>query len=274
MLKYIFRKKQNKASENEKKPTRLLPADSPITLAYQGPGPYLAAVSPDSCRSNYFGWLASENPFVKTLREGKLEYTESLLKRFYDSHQYATIGDVFQISESRISTAPAMAAVMPWWHVTPEERLARVACLSDSNRYLGKEAIQFGAQKSDYGWQYFGPVSPRVGEAEFKRQLKVYKSIQERSYQPSSLLDIHGEFLVSQGAWCWVNLGGKHRFNSLVALGNKEITIAVTGKYGPLITRAEDVEHWPNVRNGNFTTQDALSIFFRILSGQSLSAPI
>src|SRR5690606_39958757 len=81
MLRYIFRQKQSKASEYEKKPARILPADSPITLAYQGPGPYLATVSPDSCRSNYFGWLASENPFVKTLREGKLEYNESLLKR-------------------------------------------------------------------------------------------------------------------------------------------------------------------------------------------------
>src|SRR5690606_33433689 len=144
----------------------------PISLNHQGPGPYIVKVPKESCRSNFLGWHASENPFVKTILEGSKNHTESTLLKFHARHRYISIGELLQIKESPISSAPAMAAVMPWWNITPEERLKNVAILTSSGKYLGREAIEFGASRTeDYGWQYFGPTSPSIIEIEFKRQL-------------------------------------------------------------------------------------------------------
>src|SRR5690606_8547478 len=272
MLKLIFKKKSySKPSCGMTAAVQLSQEDSPISLNYQGPGPYIVKVPKESCRSNFLGWHASENPFVKTILEGSKNHTESTLLKFHARHRYISIGELIQIKKSPISSAPAMAAVMPWWNITPEERLKNVAILTSSGKYLGREAIEFGASRAeDYGWQYFGPTSPSIIEIEFKRQLSVYNSIKRNGYKPDSPLSIHGEFLVAEDRWCWVNQGGKHRFNSLVALNHNQIIVSAIGKYGPTIIRPEDSKHWPNVKNGNFTEKEAIELFYRILNGRSL----
>lgn len=273
MISLIFKKRnhRNSGSEGCVRAPRLPHEESPISLCYQGPGPYTATVSPASCRSNFFGWHAHENPFVKTILEGSRTHSESTLSLFYKKYETISVGDLFKIKESRISSAPAMSAVMPWWRITPEERLKSVAIANKTGKHLGKEAIELGANpNNDYGWQYFGPTSNQVVEIEFSRQLKVYRSIKENGYKPNSHLSIHGEFLVANERWCWINQGGKHRFNSLVALGHDQITISAIGKYGPLVARLEDAEHWPNVKNGTFTLDEARGIFLRILTGRTL----
>lgn len=272
MLKLIFKKKSYGKSPPELAAAlQLSQEDSPISLYYQGPGPYIAKIPKESCRSNFFGWHASENPFVKTILESSKTHTESTLLKFYSHHQYINTGELFKIKESPISSAPAMAAVMPWWNLTPKERLKSIAILTASGRFLGKEAVEFGASTAkDYGWQYFGPISNPIIEIEFKRQISVYNSIKQHGYKPDSPLCVHGEFLVAADRWCWVNQGGKHRFNSLIALNHDQITVSAIGKYGPFIVRPEDAKHWPNVKNGNFTEKEAIELFYRILDGRVL----
>jgi len=162
---------------------------------------------------------------------------------------------------------PPMAAVMPWWSMNPERRLQQVAIETDGG-FIGKEAIKLGASVADdFGWQYFGPVSPAVGQMEFDRQRAVFHSINRNGYKPTSYLHVHGEFLVHGGDWVWVNLGGKHRLNALVAMGSQEVIVSAKRKYGPEFVRREEAELWPNVQNGWFTREEALRLFDRIMQG-------
>ncbi|WP_297004988.1 hypothetical protein [Thalassolituus sp. UBA6592] len=240
---------------------------SPAELAYHKPGDIIVSVPVSRCRMNLTMLPASRNPFVMTLQEGHDSYENSPLFQFYDSVKPATVGQLLSVMQSPIASLPAMATVMPWWAISPEERLDQVA-VETPHGYLGKEAIKMGASRSgDYGWQYFGPVSHQVGESEFQRQQLVYQSIRSNSYNPVSYKHIHGEFLISGRDWVWVNQGGKHRFNSLVAAGNEEVIVSAKRKYGPDFVQRSDAHLWPNVINGWFTEQEALTVFDRIMQG-------
>lgn len=227
----------------------------------------MVSVAVDRCRMNLTALHISRSPFVRTLQAADAHYENSVLFQFYENLTPSCVGDLLQLSDSRIASLPAMAAVMPWWSMTPERRLQQVAVETDGG-FIGKEALKLGASRdNDYGWQYFGPVSPAVGQMEFDRQCMVYQSIARNGYNPTSYLHIHGEFLIHGDDWVWVNLGGKHRLNALVALGAKEVIVSAKRKYGPEFVRREDVALWPNVQNGWYTREEALRLFDRIIEG-------
>lgn len=243
---------------------------SPLELSYQKAGPWVTEIPVSHYRSNLLGFRSESNPLIKTLLSHDQRFDRSSLHVFYEKFQPESIGDVLNISSSKATSYPAMSTVMPWWKKTPDARLLQVCVNINSKPYLGKEARGLGAdESSDFGWQYFGPVSCAVGKTEFDRQHSVFDSIRRRGYRPTSPLHIHGEFLVNGNDWVWVNLGGKHRFNALVALGHNTITISVKNKYGPAFVRREDVDSWPNVLNGWFDREEALQIFDQLMSGRS-----
>ncbi len=240
---------------------------SPSELAYQRSTSVVVSVPVSHCRMNLMTRPALENPFVATLRGGQRHYENSALADYFKANQPVTVGDLLGISDSPIAADPAMAAVMPWWGMTPEERLQQVA-VETPQGFLGKEAIKLGAHwGKDYGWQYFGPVSDGVAQQEFKRQWAVYHSIRNKGYKPDSYKHIHGEFLIAEQDWVWVNLGGKHRFNALVASGEEQVVVSSRGKYGAHFVYRSDANIWPNVMNGNYTLEEALQVFDRILAG-------
>jgi hypothetical protein len=246
--------------------------DNPLELYYKSTGPWVTDIPVSHYRSNFLGFRADTNPLVKMLLSEDKTYDSSAVHRFYDQFQPTTVGDVLNIETSKVASFPAMSAVMPWWTKTPEARLAQVCIDTDQKPYLGKEAHRLGAEEGrDYGWHYFGPVSKAVGITEFERQRSVFDSIRTRGYKPTSLLHIHGEFLIHGKNWVWVNLGGKHRFNALAALGYTSMTVSVKNKYGPAFVRREDVDSWPNVVNGLFDREEALKIFDRLLLGRDVA---
>ena len=227
----------------------------------------MVSVPVDRCRMNLTALHISRSPFVQTLQQSDPQYADSALFQYYESVTPSCVGDLLQLSDSRIASLPPMAAVMPWWCMSPERRLQQVAIETDGG-FIGKEALKLGASVADdFGWQYFGPVSSAVGQMEFDRQRAVFQSIRRNGYNPTSYLHVHGEFLVRGDDWVWVNLGGKHRLNALVAMGAQEVIVSAKRKYGPEFVRREEVDLWPNVQSGWFTREEALRLFDRIMEG-------
>jgi len=264
MLKSFFNGRNNKLVDSESY------IRTPLELSYRSSGPFVTEVPPSSYRSGLLGLRIADNPFFRTLSQNQREYSDSDLYRYYQAVQPAGAGDVMPVRDSRIASMPAMAACMPWWKITPEERLKQVLASATDGRFLGKEAVKLGADpETDYGWLYFGPVSENVGITEFNRQWKVYESIRKKGFQPTSSFSIHGEFLISDSDWAWVNYGGKHRFVALAAMGHQKIVVSAKNKYGPAFVRPEDVRAWPNVMNGWFTEEEALAVFWQMMSGRS-----
>lgn len=242
---------------------------NPVELSYRISGPWVTSIPASHYRSNLLGFRTESNPFIKTLLSGKQTFSQSYLRHFYEQFQPETIGDVLNISTSKAASYPAMSTVMPWWTKEPNARLVQVCVSTDRKPYLGKEAYHLGADEgSDFGWHHFGPVSSGVGEMEFDRQYSVFNSIRTHGYQPTSPLHIHGEFLIHGADWVWINIGGKHRFNALVALDHDIITVSVKNKYGPAFVRRDEVDFWPNVINGWFDREEALQIFDQLMLGR------
>lgn len=227
----------------------------------------MVSVPVDRCRMNLTARHITRSPFVQTLQRSDAQYADSALFQYYESVTPSCVGDFLQLTDSRIATLPPMAAVMPWWCMSPERRLQQVAW-EENGRFLGKEAMKLGASKSnDFGWHHFGPVSPAVGQMEFDRLRAVFQSIRRNGYNPTSHLHVHGEFLIRGDDWVWVNIGGKHRLCALVALGWREVVVSAKRKYGPEFVRREEVDLWPNVQSGWFTREEALRLFDRIMEG-------
>jgi hypothetical protein len=135
---------------------------------------------------------------------------------------------------------------------------------------FGVEAYKLGVKpEGNFGWQYFGPVSDSVGLLEFSRLKSVYESINEKGYCPPAKSHIHGEFLISDDDWVWVNLGGKHRCAALIAMNYSEIPVRVRGKYGAAFVRRCEVDYWPNVLNGLFSRDQALQFFDKMILGRA-----
>lgn len=168
-----------------------------------------------------------------------------------------------------------MATVLPWGIATPEQKLPKVCVNPDAPKLFSSEAKKLGlSEKGNYGWQFFGPVSEDLGQMEYQRLTSVFNSIKDSGYLPEKHGFIHGQFLISNDNWIWVNIGGKHRFASLAALNFKNIPVALNSRSSALFIRRLDVEYWPNVKNGLFSKADALNIFDRLMAGNTYTSLI
>lgn len=245
----------------------------PQDLVYEGFSGSAALVPIEKCRSNMLGYTTNGNPFVKTLKaysDKESGYSGSLLEAYYEQFCPISMRAVLESDNINLEKYHPMATVMPWSTATPDEKFLRACIDVNAPNILSREAHKLGlSTKDSFGWQYFGPISENLGQLEYERLISVYKTIKENGYHPNQYGYIHGQFLVNDKDWVWVNIGGKHRFATLAALEFKTIPIALRSRSSALFIHRSEAEYWPNVKNGLFTKQDALDIFDRIMAGSS-----
>lgn len=245
----------------------------PQDLVYETFTGAAALVPIDKCRSNMLGYTASGNPFVKTLKaysNKKSDYSGSLLEEYYEKFRPSSMRNVLDSDNINLDKYHPMATVMPWSTSTPDKKFLRACIDINAQNILSREAHKLGlSEKDSYGWQYFGPVSDNLGKLEYDRLISVYSSIKKNGYNPNQYGYIHGQFLVDNEDWVWVNIGGKHRFATLAALEFKTIPVALRSRSSALFIHRSDADYWPNVKNGIFSKHDALNIFDRIMAGTS-----
>ena len=248
----------------------------PLDVEYSGFSGKVLNIPLSKCRSYLLGYLPEEHPFCATLKQYNLQkhsYHDSLLAKYYNNFQPKTMSDVLKIDSLVLSKYPAMATVMPWSYATPEQRMKRFCVEGSQSRLLAKEACQHGLSPTDnFGCQFFGPVSDDHSKLEFQRLTAVNDKIVKDGYLPAEHGHIHGEFLIDGNEWVWVAIGGKHRFSVLSALDYSTIPVAKLSRWANLYVRRAEVNYWPNVRNGLFSIEEALSIFDRIMMGESVSS--
>jgi hypothetical protein len=250
----------------------------PLDLLYSNFKGGAAIVPIERCRSHMLGFTVDENPFIKTLIDyssSNSNYSGSVLENYYNHYCPTSMQSVLRSDNPSLNKYHPMATVLPWGISTPEEKLPNICVDPSAEQLLSKEAHKLGLkEKNNFGWQFFGPVSEDLGLQEYARLISVYNSIKEHGYLPEKYGYMHGQFLVSDDDWVWVNIGGKHRFSSLAALQYKSIPVALKSRSSALFIRRSDVDYWPNVKNGLFSRTDALNIFDRILSGTSYASLI
>lgn len=215
----------------------------------------------------------SNSPFIKTIMEieqGVVDsYLSSSLYKFYQSFQPKNAAEMLGIelpSNKMLLEAPPGAAPFFWRQGRLEDRTVQRECeVIDDNREHG-ENLDAAA-----GDPFFGPVSLRKGELEFRRLQAIVKSIKSKGVvvDKNGISNINAICLYAENDWRYVIVfGGQHRIAALAALGIDDVVVQVRPEgLGGVVSRV-DAEHWPMVKSGILTKTEALQIFDRIFYGQ------
>jgi hypothetical protein len=151
---------------------------------------------------------------------------------------------------------------MPWDNRNHENQMKHVEkVVNKENRQAGGDA---GVEE---GWAWTGPANPEKVNIESRRLKNILDSIKKKGYQRHS--GMGGDiavyiFMGTDEKWCWQVKTGQHRATAVSVLEYRNVALRVIK-----ILRREDVDCWPNVQNGLFTTQEALNAFDQVLSGEN-----
>lgn len=220
---------------------------------------HLTCFSPDK---NVFA-----NALVAYESSGRSALKDSLAD-YYESSSYSCVADIWGASSGPLTEIPAMGVVMPWFRENSADKLSRISVNAKADVPLSVEAANYGLDaSSEYGWQFFGPVSEGVLELECDRLIDVYESIKKNGYSPSFKGHIHGYILASYSERTVIIMGGKHRYAALIALGKKHIPVILKAKNCKLYTHEKDMEQWPQVNSSAYDLKLAEKVFFRQVSG-------
>lgn len=231
--------------------------------------PDVFLVPRNKTRSSLLGLHPANNPYVQTLCEfdqGHQQYTASAMETHYSRFQPQSAASVLGLTGGELSKLHPDAAVLPWWAETDKSILDSMDIHQRRLRYRRPERYGLD-EKLDYGCQFYGPVSKGVGELEYRRHIETHQLVKKNGYLPYMHGHLTGQFLVSDNDWVWVCHKGNHRYVSLLRLNLEYIPVAFSSKPGSsVIVQRKDVEHWPNVANGLFSTAEALQVFDRFIS--------
>ena len=248
--------------QDSRKPTvDLRPVtDNPLEAFHlAGDAPFVIDVPVEKIRVLDFWGADPDNPFVTTLREyaaGRCgQYKGSPLEDFYRLWQ------PFAVDQScdQWPSGPPWRKTQPKKQNTPAGRFHR--------HEFRQIARDLGVPLGDIRGQIRGgPVSEAFGEITFRRLARLYDSIARDGFRPESSAARY------PAGFCFVREGdhrisigsGKHRVLVMIALGWPRIPVELGPPKLPVITRREEVDLWPNVRDGHFTRDEALALFDEI----------
>jgi len=207
----------------------------------------------------------SNHPFavaVKRAHEAsadqRLDLIHQTLHVFYTSVTPNYMAEL--VTHNAQMTLPAWAIIMPWESDSIDQwtHMIKQSVMLE-NRRCGSNA------NINQGWSWLGPVSKAKLNIEAKRLLHTMQSILSKGYQRSDMPDgdINGDLLINNnGDWIIQTIGGQHRAATLSGLEFEHTDIRIKS-----IIKAAQVEHWPQVKAGLYTTQQALDIFNHVFTG-------
>lgn len=195
---------------------------------------------------------APESEWRSRIREVLAAYYETVTPRNFTE----LAGVEVDAATAGLSTC---AHVLPWERSSPTEKSIRM------ETFVLKENSTKGlSEGKEGGWAWVGPVSESKLEVETSRLHDLLVSIKTKGYQRHDGRDgdIRAVILMKgPQEWVWMATGGQHRACVLSALGETQGPIRVRA-----VVRRDDVSAWPNVVNGVYTTEAALTVFDRVFA--------
>jgi hypothetical protein len=211
------------------------------------------------------------HPFVSALKAldnqdqfvSQLSYIKTAMDRFYSNYQPSNAFDILGLEghyDHTLKSLEPYVLTLPWDEATPKkEQRAKRKSIREENRVLN---VNLGA---DDGWAWSGPVSDEKLDIEARRLLGVYTSIVQNGYNrnngPDGDIRVNVLFDELLNTATWQSRVGQHRVIALSSLGFEKIPCRVS----KFVSRSE-VDAWPNVRNGLYSTDIALLIFDHMFS--------
>lgn len=248
-------------------------SDNPRILNYMRPRKVLmnAKLKHGRC-FNFFPLAPEVNPFIRALVESeaadetkKKLIIKQTISEYYQNNQPENVYDWYNLPPTdapKLINTPPWSAPMPWstGSISSEKNTVE--------RWILQDNIESGMDLNiDHGFTYYGPVSEKKLEVETNRLLSIYQSIKNKGYIRNDKYDgdIGGKiFISSNGEWRWRVFRGQHRTIALAALGYTEIPIMVKQ-----IIYETEVDCWPNVLSGLYTSDGAKKLFKTVFNGST-----
>ena len=201
----------------------------------------------------------SWNPFIETsraiLRGETSTYETSTLRRFHERFQprhaaEAIVG--FNAAPPELERWPPVVGLCAPW-----ESLAPAAMIEAVRAWNASDYAEAGGEHTepDRGHKYFGPVSPSLGSAEYRRVEFLTRSISHHGFARRNgdvsliVLKRGNEYLgVTSG-------GGMHRTLVAAAAG-----IASVSARPRLLADIDRIDSWPHIRSGLWSVDRARAL--------------
>ena len=190
----------------------------------------------------------------QVLEETLVEYANAENERKPNLNRSLGLSD----EESKnLANIPSWAKIYPWNYTDNVQKQIAITNFStfienSKRRGPGLNAIQGGAQ--------YPLVSKERAAFEAKLLFDLYNSIKTKGYIESKTAsyDPVGAMVAidSDSNWCWAVSAGIHRCCVLSLLNIPSINVMIKK-----VIYRDDVESWPNVRNGLYTKEAALKVF-------------
>lgn len=231
-------------------------------LLFNQGGKSAAFICPIEKCTHYIGLGFSSShwhPFVETIKQYSanplLTYDTSLLRQYYDGWIPTTAAEAIAgfrgcpaVFENLL---PHHLFLSPWaaLNQTDVDIDVRWWNLKDNSEH-GRSDLHY----PEHGWAFFGPTHPDKGALEFKRLINLYKSLAEYGYDNSK--GCIGVSVLKRGSdhIYLVGGGGYHRIAVMAAMGFQTVPAKF---HRNSIIDVDDVNIWPNVRNGIWSEQQA-----------------
>ncbi|NBG89526.1 hypothetical protein [Isachenkonia alkalipeptolytica] len=202
------------------------------------------------------------HPFTKAVQEiikrENVIYKDSILKKFYDSYQPASLYELFfskmangldSYEVDYLKSISKLSLTLPWFYEKKEI-------------VSGEKGLC-----SSHGWQGCGPVSDEKGLLELNRLKVVYNSISKKGYKSKHSDEINGYFLKNEDVYRFIVLGGNHRVPVLSAMGYEYIPVKFRSNY-PRVIDIKNVKEWPHVKSGEMSENIAREIFMTFFNSE------
>lgn len=112
-------------------------------------------------------------------------------------------------------------------------------------------------------------MSPERGQAQFKRVLNTYRSIQRDGFLPDRFGAITGYFVADESSYRCVVGAGNHRVAALKVLGHTSVRLDLNRSHPAVIHRSE-LDSWTVEQGGPFERQTACALFDKFLNEDGL----
>lgn len=197
----------------------------------------------------------SWHPLVEALREqlrpSPPPYEESVLARYFERFQPATVHDVLLGPDQPrrvVAGWPAVDELLDVWSATDGK-------VRDVEERLRRRGGRWPSQS-------FGPNDVPDGRDHLERTADIYRSMRDTGFRPADFDDgfLTGYFLVDGDDYRLVVGRGNHRMAALTALDVDQVPVLLRTTHPPVVAR-DQLRRWTIDGGGLFSAEEATALF-------------
>ena len=224
--------------------------------------PFTVGISYRGCS---FANHIDRDPFAKMVEQVLVsddddQIIEYLLKCYENERKLTSETPMGELAPAAFSNVPPWAIVFPWEKISLQEKLLMYPEWYKSNRSMNGANLRTTQSDAPFSFLY----STAAAQSQVEQTRKLVGNIRSRGIIETA--DLPLVYILRNGRrWRWCMTGeGNHRAYVFSLMGE----LSMLAEVYAFIDR-DRASEWPNVLNGNYTVDEALSVFDSCFEGRN-----